>query len=485
MKDIWNVLEEQTRTWNALERQGLADAIWSDYVSIKFGHTGNPHALEYLYPYLNHADKRVRLKAIEVAAHVFEGRGRKAVEELDYFTKNPDLFIRDRAVQVVGAALNGLQDRFILEELNPYLNHRNQFIRKLAMFALGKASAGKASPKVLAEIRRIARDVKTNKDEVNRVIATAFAGRPTEEVYSIIAESAISDLKVECSSISILVRGSSYEWYERACKEIFEPRLHAQDVIGWRTQFIQRDGISSLCNASPGFGMEPLNRMLHLRNQRCTVHAILFSAPECFAGADPGTNYAPLIELIQSGDVQTQRIASVCLGRMMMGAEDEKTINVLIELCNAKNQAVQSSALTGLGMPARSTCNEELRKLCLNRASDYETAVSAIRALGMIFLGSANSDVFRDIQSKADVYRSRPVKGKKHCKPLNACYWATGLIYLGTGSIELVEFLMDVLALPRVTRTLQYQSSAAKALVMIEFPEARLGWKFISGRGID
>ena len=71
MKDIWNALEERTQTWQALGRQGLADALWADYVSIRFGRTGNPHALDYLYPYLNHADKGTRLKAIDVAACVF------------------------------------------------------------------------------------------------------------------------------------------------------------------------------------------------------------------------------------------------------------------------------------------------------------------------------------------------------------------------------------------------------------------------------
>ena len=99
MKDLLNTLEERTRAWNALGRQGVADAVWADYVSIRFGRTGDPRALEYLYPYLNHAVKETRLKAIDVAAHVFEGRGPKVVDALDYFTKNPDHFLSDRAVQ--------------------------------------------------------------------------------------------------------------------------------------------------------------------------------------------------------------------------------------------------------------------------------------------------------------------------------------------------------------------------------------------------
>ena len=54
-----------------------------------------------LYPYLNHAQPKTRLRAIGVAAYVFEGRGPKVLDSLDYFTRNPDPFLRDRAVQVI------------------------------------------------------------------------------------------------------------------------------------------------------------------------------------------------------------------------------------------------------------------------------------------------------------------------------------------------------------------------------------------------
>jgi hypothetical protein len=205
---------------------------------------------------------------------------------------------------------------------------------------------------------------------------------------------------------------------------------------------------------------------------------MLSSAPPCFAGADPHVHWDPLVELARHGDVQEQRIAAVCLGRMMMGAEDTETIGVLRELCEARNPAVQSAALAGLGMAARSTCDEALRQLCWDRASVDETAAAAIRALGMVFLGSGRSDVLEDIRARAALYRARPVRGKKHCKPLASCYWATGLVYLGTGSMEPVEFLLDVLALPRAPRVYEYQWCAAKALVMIEFSEAALAQAF-------
>jgi hypothetical protein len=54
------------------------------------------------------------------------------------------------------------------------------------------------------------------------------------------------------------------------------------------------------------------------------------------------------------------------------------------------------------------------------------------------------------------------------------------LVYLGTGSEEPVEFLLDVVARPRGHRMDEYQWAAARALVMVEFSEARLGWPYIS-----
>jgi len=481
MKDIWQALEERTRAWDALGRQGLADAIWADYVSMRFGRTGDPRALEYLYPYLNHANQDVRKHAVGVAAQVFEGRGPRAIDALDYFTKNPDLFLHDRAVQVVGAAVTGSPDAVVLEVLAPYLSHRNQFIRKQALIVLGKAAAGQASGKVLAEIQRVAQMPGPREDEADFAIATVFAGRPTQDVYALVAKPELAN-RIDTGNqqaVAILVRGASDEWYQRACGEVFEPRLHADDATGWRRHFIRRNGINALCHAAPGRGMEPLRRMLHLRNNRCTGHAIVTSAPECFAGADADANQAALIELAREGDLQEQRIAAVCLGRLVMGADDRQSIDLLRELCDARSKAVQSAALTGLGMAARSTCDEQLRQICLERALDDETAAAAIRALGMVFLGSGRADVFEDIRAKTDLYRTRPVRSKKYCKPLAACYYAAGLLYLGTGSTEPLEFLLDVLAAPRAHRMDEYHWVAARALVMIEFSEATLGWDYI------
>jgi HEAT repeat protein len=484
MKDLWMALEERTRTWDALRRQGLADSVWRDYVSVRFRRTGDPRALEYLYPYLNHADQETRRHAIDAAATVFEGRGAGFINALGYFTTNPDLFLRDRAVIVVGAAVTGSRDEVILEALTPYLNSPNLFVRKLALVALGKAAAGQASARVLAQIRRVGQLPGPREDEVRLAIATAFAGRPTEEVWSLVAGPQQQEkTDRDAGATAVLARGASEEWYQRACAEVFEPRLHADEATdegtGWKRGLILRGGVTALCHAGAEKGMEPLSRMLHLRGGRAPGHALFRSAPELFASADPAQHRDSLIELARRGDVSTQRIAAVCLGRLVTGLEDETAIAALRELSDAKSKAVQAAALSGLGMAARSTCDDGLRRLCLDRFVEHETATAAMGALGMIFLGSGRRDVFAEIRDRATMLREAPVRSRQYCKPLAACYRAAGLLYLGTGSVEPVEFLLDVLAHPP-RRYDEYRWAAAESLVMVEFTESALGWEYIS-----
>jgi hypothetical protein len=476
-----NVIEERTRAWNALSRQTLADDVWNHYVSIRFRRTGDPRALQYLYPYLNHADRSTRLHAIDVAARVFEGRGPASLDALDYFTKNTDLFIRDRAVLVVGAAVTGSRDDVILSTLAPYLNHRNQFIRKLALRVLGKAAAGLASEAVLAELLRVAKLRASRPDEVEMAVARVFSGKPTEETYRFVAKPELLG-RIDTGNteaVAVLVRGASDEWYERACKKIFEPRLHLREAEKrWMLPLAHRGGVEALGSAAPGRGMEALRKVLHLRGEHCSAHAMLRAAQEFFVGANPEGNREPLMELARTGDIHAQRVAAVCLGRLMMGLEDADSIAVIRGLCDARSKAVQSSALVGLGMAAKSTCDEGLRRLCLERSRDRETAVAALQALGMVFLGSGRSEVFCDVRLEADRRRAEPVQSRHYRRPLAACYIAAGRIYLGTGSIEPLEFLLDVLALPHNPRTAEYQWMAAKALNMIEFPESALGAEY-------
>lgn len=477
MRDLLNVIEERTRTWNALSRQTLADEVWADYVSIRFRRTGDPRALQYLYPYLNHADRSTRLEAISVAGRVFEGRGLASLNHLDYFTKNTDQFIRDRAALVVGAAMTGSRDDAILSTLAPYLSHRSQFIRKLALRALGKAAMGLASEAVLRELLRVAKMPGPRPDEAQMAIARAFSGRPTEETYSLVARRELVGYidTGNTEAVAELIRGASDEWYERACREIFEPCLLIRETKErWMLPFVHRDGVQALGRAAPRRGMEALRRVLHLRGGRIPGYAMLRAAQEFFAGADVERNRGPLIELARTGDIHGQRVAAVCLGRLVIGLEDAETIGVLRQLCEARSKAVQSSALVGLGMAAKSTCDENLRRLCLERSGDRETAVAALRGLGMVFLGSGRGELFQEVRREADRRRAEPVRNRHHSRPLYACYETTGRIYLGTGSTEPLEFLLDVLALPHNRQMGAYQLAAAKALNMIEFPESAL-----------
>ena len=206
---------------------------------------------------------------------------------------------------------------------------------------------------------------------------------------------------------------------------------------------------------------------------------MLTDAQYCFVGADTEMHRSALVELAVNEPIPVQRVAAICLGRLVLGDEDVESTNVLRQLCSAGSPAVQAAALEGLGMAARSTGDEDLRQLCLERAKVEETASAAIRCLGMVYLGSGDERVGADIRDLADRLRSRPVRGKRRSKPLAACYRSTGLLYLGTGSLEPVEFLLDVLAVPRSSRWSEYRESASQALAMIEFPGSCQGWEFV------
>ena len=484
MKDIWQVLEERTRAWSAIRRQTVADTLWEDYVTIRFGRSGDPRALEFLYPYLNHHDTATRYRAIRTACQVFDGRGPRALPYLEYFLNNSDHFLSDRAVQVVGAAMRGVDGESVIGALTPYLNHRNRFIRKQALVAVGQACEGQASEHVRDEIMRVGVKGGPSPEAVNMALAQLYSGKPTEEIYQRVVRPELVNRIDTCDEMAMaaLVRNASEEWYVRAFTDAFYPRLHMtaeKAHMFWMTQFIRRDGVTAIIQASPGKGIHALETMLHLAADRCPGHAIYCHAPSLFVGADIDANLNSLMTLLKTGNVPVQRIAAVCLGRLMLDTQDEKTINLLRELCGAKNKAVQSTALEGLGMVARSSGDAELRKICSQRMTDPETAVAASKTMGMLFLGSGDEGVFGELQARIKALLDCPVKSRQYSKPLAACYEAVGFLFLGTGSTEPVQLLLDALAKPQVGVWDPYHWAASHSLVMTEFAESALGLSFL------
>jgi HEAT repeat protein len=488
MQDIWTALEERSRAWPALDRQALADGIWADYVAVRFARTGDPAALQFLYPYLNRSQSEgARYAAIEVAAGVFEGCGPAAVEKLDYFTRNTASYLKDRAVVVVGATVVGHDESVILDTLGPYLSSRNHFTRRLAVDALARAAAGSGSEKALAEIVRVAEGVCLDQHAFRVAVARVFSGRPTEAAYAHVVEPDVEhSWRGSDMAVGILLAGAPDEWYRRGCEEFFEPRLHRppdpdHPFKRW-SQFTHRSAVEGLCRAGRGKGMEPLGRMLHLRHNRCTAHALLGHAGACFAGADVTAAREPLLKLARTGDVDAQRLAAVCLGRLVDGAGDDGAVKALTELTRARHGAVRSAALEGLGRAARSSGDEQLRAICLELADKGETARAAVGALGRMWQGSGRFDVFDDLRAKARAYRNRPNPSRHRYRPLVECYRAAGLLYQGTGSMEPVDFLLEALA-PSPVQWCPYRWAAGRALVLIEFSQRSLtralgdGWQ--------
>ncbi len=487
MSDLWRTLEERSANWNVISRQGLVDSVWLHYVTARFGRTGDPRALDYLYPYL--AKAATRHQAVRVARDVFEGRGAQALETLTYFTQHPDSFLRDRAVRLVGAAVTGSGWELILQTLQPYLQSNNQFVRRQAVVALSQAARGQASDAVLREILEVAAETPAIGTNLRiSAITLLYQGAPTEETYRLAVkperdwERNIVDFEVDEDKVGHLVMGAEEVWFDRMYEDLLAHMLIPDEFPeevgrGWMRPGRHKGAVEGLSTAGAGRGMKPFLRMLEVRQGHGAIHAMMRVAPRCFVGANLDDCLDPLSKLAVSGDVATQRVAAVCLGRLVMHQDREDTISLLADLCNAKNGAVRAAAVRGVGMAARSHSDESLRRICLRLADEPETSRAAIRALGTVYLGTGRSDVFGEIRDRAVALRNRPVRGKKHNKPLAACYFSAGLIYAGTGSLEPVEFLLDGMARPR-----ESQHMAARGLVMTEFPESRLGDAFL---GID
>lgn len=480
MRDIWATLSERTQGWRALERQGVASSLWTPYVTARFARTGDRRALEFLYPYLSHCDAGSRQAAVGVACSIYQGRGPDAVADLDYFLQNKDSFIRDHAVDVVGAAVSGHTEHVVLEALQPFLCDRNHLVQRRAMTAMSQALEGRPSPAALAQIERVQREADADQGEVDEARARLFSGQPDEETWAALYRPDTPWWSGVDQIIGALVRGAGEDWYERAYRELYKPRLHAPpEVPGprWGAQFLHRSSADGFCTASEGRGVRAIQRLLHLQNNAVTWRAVLARAPRCVVGGDRDADRKGLIEMARSDALQEQRLAALCLGRVTMGLEDEEAITLLKDLTSSRSLALRSAGLVGLGMAARYTCDEALRELCLEASVVEETARAAIRALGMIFQASGSFEVFDDIRSRSQDYQARPVKGRKQYRPLAQAYMSAGLVYQGTGSSGPFDFLLEALR-PTPQPWSLYAWAAGQALIWIEFPERTLNRAF-------
>ena len=453
MPDLWTRLAEQTRAWSALERQSLADAVWHPYVIARFGRSGNARALPFLYPYLSHADRQTRHRAIDAAGRVFEGQGPEALDQLEYFTRNTDTFLRDRAVLIVGAALTDHPDEILLDLLKPYLEHKNRFVRRSAITALCRAAAGRASQRLLKIVLEVEQRQGSRIWDLEYDIGRLFAGRPTEAAYELVTRPEADE-----EALGIMLQGAADEWFERGCRECFnrDPR--------W--------GMEGLAIAARGRGVKGLEPLLPLCRDHLVSKALMARAPACFDGVAPAPERGALEKLVRSGDLPVQRLAALCLGRLLVASEDRVGLDLLRPLLNSRNGSVRAAALAGLGQIAQSACDETLLALCLDHARDGETARAAVEALGRVFAGSGRFDLFAQLRDLARNWHARP-PGRKQYRPLVECYHAVGRIYQGTGLEEPFDFLLDALA-PSPRQWCSYRVAAARALIHIEFSPSAL-----------
>ena len=467
MGDLWQELELRTRGWDALARQSLADAVWQDHVDARFVGTGDARALPLLFPYLRGGDRATRLRAITTAGRVFQGAGTAALTHLDWFTRHPDPFLRDRAVVVVAAALEGAAPATVTGVLRPWLDHANRFVRRSALDGLAQACAGSGDAMVLGELERGAA---TLGEPLSRsAVARVFAGRPDAAIWARVAD--------EVDAVAILARGAGEAWFLRARDEVLAPRLTADVLPGeaaWWIGFRQRFALLALARVGRGYGMAALRPALALASAPIAGHALLSAAQPMFAGADEAVERPPLLALLRDGDAGRQRVAALALGRLLMGDADAEVLAALADGCRSRSGAVRAAMLLGLGLAARSSRDGELLALARAHLGHPETAVAALRAIGLLALGTADPAATALVRGELARWRTAPRPGPAHLRPLAACHWALGLIHLGTGDPSPLDDLLPTLALPDTLANREYRRAAAKALALIEHSEARL-----------
>jgi hypothetical protein len=467
MPTLWAVLEERTRGWSALARQALADTVWQDQVLGRFDRSGDPRALPYLYPYLRHHDRQVRLRTLAVAARVFAGAGGAALPHLAWFTENPDLFIRDRAVQVVASAMHGAAEAELLATLSPYGASANRFVRRQALTGMAAAAAATCSNAVVGTLERISSSL--GEELPTTALAEVHAGHPTEAVWRRLVGEPNHDRAVDAAAL--LVRGAPEPWFDRALAEAFVPRFSNRLIGDERGHVIfrQRNAVLACGRGGRGRGMRGLVPMLGI-GESCAAHAVLVAVHDLFDDADEAEQRPRLERSLASGALPEQRLATIALGRLLMASGDEAAIALLRERCASGSGALRAAAVQSLGCVARSSARRDLLELARPLLADGETAVAALRAIGLIALGTGDRDADRLVRDEMARWSALP-RGRRHHRPLAACHWALGLVHLGTGDAAVLDALLPTFALPDVPAYRAYRSAASKAVSLVEHGE--------------
>ena len=473
MDGIWDALAEKSRSMKALNRQGMADAIWPYFLLARYAKTGQAESLDFLIPYLQHADKSYRSRALDVTARIYDGAGQSAIADLEYITKNADLRIRDRSVHVVAACLKTLPPAEMLSGLAGYISHKNHFIRAQALRELGQCGYQTGSKDLLNAILDI-RNHGNSQLYRDLALSRIFSGNPTDEVYCRVAkpEFAAAIDNGNSYTTALLVRGDKTGYRDMALEAVLRPRLETR-IEGWLGQLIRRDGVIGMVVAfpdKPGFVLESV---LPVIGEACVFRASLAWLPSLFQNSEDSFLRDKLIQLAESDDERVGTVAIACLGRYLRGS-DEEIPNVLRDACHAKSSGLQAQALLSLGMAAEGTADSSIMRLLQNNVGRYDLAVASILSMGFLNKGLGEGKATSIILNVLEDFTVNPKPGRRSNKRIRNALLALGLAYAGTGLDNPVEVLFEYVSLPAYARNAEYRRCAARALTMIQFPEPRI-----------
>lgn len=432
-------LEKWTQAWPQAEREELGREFGIGWTALRYQGSGSMEGLEFLYPFLNDSNVSVKRRALDAVATIFSGTGVDGLEKLSYVSENRDLFVRDRAVSVIGSALKGEPVDVILDILRPSLTHRNNFIRGQATDALGRAGEGEGWKDLLP----IFAERLTDPDDFVASSAVeglgfAFSGIGDPDAIALLEPlpSFPTVPKVEGEArrswhfrwrlhqarhdeaAMAIARIGSGSGEEANAIALMLRYLHPEvpQEMGFEGQLIQRKGVWAAAWLLEGSPTQALDAM-----------RFLLERPG--AGEPRQTRQIP-------------RSAAIWSLPTTFRASGREGIEAAGSLLDEDGHASIRTGMLSLGIAARGSCDDDVRAALAPYLTDGNGALRDVAniALGFAFQGSGDGDVYKLLRT-TNLEESR---GASTNYPLSV-----GLLFQGTGDGPASHHLRDLVQTER------------------------------------
>jgi HEAT repeat protein len=466
MNNTLGNLEKITHAWSQSEREELGRRFGIGWTALRYQGTGSVEGLEFLYPFLNDSDAQIRLQALMAAQIIFKGTGIEGLEKLSYITKNRDLFIRDRAVLVIGKTLEGESPEVIIDILKPSYTHKNNFIRGLGSLALGFAGRGKAGKQIFSILEKLIKD-KNNFVAMNAIMgmAEAFSESGDSKVINILES--IDPLPI--LAIARIGRNSQAENnLVTLIRQNFQPsNISLISPAEKRDSgFIQREavwGMSWLLRGKAQQAFSEMKSYLSLSKSenpgRIPRSATIWSLPSTFDNSGKkGIEIA--MSMLDKNNRPMLRAGILALGVAARASCDQDILNVLTPYLSSENGAIRDVANISVGLVFQKSGHNDVFKLLESTNIDDRRGPSTNYPFGVGL-------IYQTISDEKIVTNLTKLFKTKRPRLIHYAAFGIGLIYQGSLNAQAVEVLLPLLESKELR-------AACEALQLVDFDENAL-----------